>query len=94
MKIYSNIIVASHKFFDNFLRNCFLFLIQDKLIALKYAGKQYIKLVFPRQLILNMLRIRHYKKLFLCIHISGIHCNKNNDNNNNNDTNNNLTSSK
>ena len=29
---------------------------------------------FPRHLILNMLRIRHYKKLLLCIHISGIHC--------------------
>ena len=38
----SNIIVASHKFFINFLRNCFLFLIQGKLIALKYAGKQLI----------------------------------------------------
>ena len=37
-----NIIVASHKFFDNFLRKCFLFLIQGKLIALKYAGKQLI----------------------------------------------------
>ena len=38
----SNIIVASHKFFDNFLRNCFLFLIQGKLIALKYAAEQLI----------------------------------------------------
>ena len=28
---------------------------------------------FPRHLILNLLRIRHYKKLLLCIHISGIH---------------------
>ena len=42
MKIYPNIIVASHKFFDNFLRNCFSFLIQGKLIALKYAAKQLI----------------------------------------------------
>ena len=37
MKIHPNIIVASHKFFDNFLRNCFLFLIKGKLLALKYA---------------------------------------------------------
>ena len=34
----------------------------------------YIKLIFTRHLILDMLRIRHYKKLLLCIHISGIHC--------------------
>ena len=31
-------------------------------------------LVFPRHFNLNILRIRHYKKLLLCIHISGIHC--------------------
>ena len=43
-KIYPNFIVASHEFFDNFLRNCFLFLIQGKLIVLKYAGKQLIYL--------------------------------------------------
>ena len=43
MKIHPNIIVASHIFFDNFLGNCFiLFLIQGKLIALKYAGQQLI----------------------------------------------------
>ena len=42
MKIYPNIIVASHKFFDDFIRNCFLFLIQGKLIALKYARNQLI----------------------------------------------------
>ena len=42
--IYENIFKyhCTHKFFDNFLRNCFLFLIQGKLIALKYAGKQLI----------------------------------------------------
>ena len=34
--------MQSHKFFDNFLRNCFLFLVQGKLIALKYAGQQLI----------------------------------------------------
>ena len=42
MKIYPNIIVASHKYFDNFLRTVFLFLIQGKVIALKYAGKKLI----------------------------------------------------
>ena len=47
MKIYPNIIVASHKFFDNFLRNCFfLFFIQGKLIALKYVGKQLLNSFF------------------------------------------------
>ena len=40
MKIYPNIIVARHKFFDNFLRTYFLFIIQGKLIALKYEGEQ------------------------------------------------------
>ena len=30
---------------------------------------------FPWHLILNRLRIRHYTKLLLCIHISGVHCN-------------------
>ena len=44
--IYENIskyhCIASHKFLDNLLRNCFLFFIRDKLIALKYAGKQLI----------------------------------------------------
>ena len=33
----------------------------------------YCKLVFPRHLILNILRIRHCIKLLLCIHTSGIH---------------------
>ena len=42
MNIYPNIIVANHKFFDNFFKNYFLFFIQGKLIALKYAGKQLI----------------------------------------------------
>ena len=37
--IHANIIVASHKFFDNFLRNCFLFLIQGKFIALNICRK-------------------------------------------------------
>ena len=46
--------------YSPFLRNCFLLLIQGKLVALKYEGHQLIS--FPRHLILNMLRIRHYKK--------------------------------
>ena len=43
--IYENISkyhCSSHKFFDNLKKNSFLFLIQGKLIALKYAGKQLI----------------------------------------------------
>ena len=42
MKIYPNIIVACHKFFDNLLKKLFFIIIQGKLIALKSAGKQLI----------------------------------------------------
>jgi len=38
-------------------------------------SNQYIKLFFPQNLILDMLRIRHYKKtLAIHIHIYGVHC--------------------
>ena len=38
-------------------------------------SNQYIKLFFPWHLILDMLRIGHYKKtLAIYIHISGVHC--------------------